>query len=505
MNKKSIEIKKLADDISLLYVEDNVGLSETMTSLLGNMFNEITVAHDGEEGYNKYLECKSKIIITDINMPKKDGFEMIKDIKELDPDCKFIVMSALNEVEHLHKAIDLGVFRYISKPAKAPELIAALYDTLTTIIEEENRNIFNNQIQNIFNYQNNLVVMMHKDKFIFPNKRFLDFFGVKNLEEFTEKYNDIDSLLLEHKEFLYTTSSSHWYDTIAKNPGKLYHSKIKNSKNQMRHLILKLREVPQKSGYNIISFDDITELNLMGIYDNKETDKDTTLQNKMAIITLMQVIQNNASEVKLHNYYKGLTIVHPAVIIKTADDHVVLKTDNTQLKIINMDRSTTISSDLFPNNVFAKINKDVDFDNQTITIYDMYFSKEDATKRENIRLEPEEEHSCKLFYKDIMFAGEVHIVDISENSIKVNINALPAGMIVDTHVKLSMNLNLHKGILSLVTDATVYSIEEKKYIYQLVLKFELEGKNKEKINEYLVHRQMTLIREFKKTGLNYEI
>lgn len=50
MNEKIQKIKELSDDIGVLYVEDNIGLSNNMQTLLSRMFHKIYIAHDGEDG-----------------------------------------------------------------------------------------------------------------------------------------------------------------------------------------------------------------------------------------------------------------------------------------------------------------------------------------------------------------------------------------------------------------------------------------------------------------------
>ena len=498
MKNQMQTIKELAGNIKLLYVEDNIGLCNNMKELLSRIFENIIIAHDGKEGYRKYIKYKPKIIITDINLPVMNGFEMIKKIKTSDSTCKIIIMSAHDDKKYLHSAINLDVFRYLSKPAKITELIQAIYDVTLIINEEENFCIFLNQLNNIFNHQNHMVVMMHKGKLILPNQRFLEFFGVVDINEFMNIYPNLDELLLEHKEFLYSTSSSHWYDIITKEEGKLFHTKIKNHKGEMCHLILKLRNIPEKKDHYILSFDDITELNLMAIFDDKTTKSDKATQNSTTIKTLMQVIKNNAAEVKIHNFYKGLTIVNPAVITNIDDHGVTLKTVYSQLKIIQMTNFMTISSDIFPESVVCKSIKSIDMDKQKIVANKMSFALRSATDRKYIRLEVEKKHNCTLFYKQIKFTGDVRIIDISEVSIKIELNALPAGIVAGEVVNVSINLNLNSKLISLLIEATVYRVDTNKRSYDIVLLFELNKKEKTIIKEYLVGRQMALIRAFKK-------
>ena len=500
MKDKIEVIKKLSKNINLLYVEDNIGLCKNMKKLLERMFDNILIANDGEEGYKKFIEYEPKIVITDINMPIMNGFEMLEKIQASEPESKMIILSANDEKKDLHTAIDLGVFRYLSKPAKVPALVEAMHDTVLSIHKDENRRIFLNQLQNIFNYQNNMVVMMFEGEFILPNQRFLDFFGVENLTYFKEEYN-LDNLLLPHQEFLYTTDSEPWHETAVKNPGILFHTKLKNSEGEMRHLILKLRDVPEKEGHSILSFDDVTELNLMALFDSESSKNDALNQDIKAVISLMHVIKDNAAEVKIHNFYKGLTIINPGVLTEVTDDSITLKTVHSQLKIVQLTKFTTITSDIFPQSVICKSISKIDNDNQTITIDDMQFSPRTATDRKYIRLEVGVGQTCSLFYKQIKFTTETTIIDISEVSAKVEINALPAGMAIGEKLNLSIHMKINNKPTSLTAEGTVFRIDENKRSYYLVLIFELETHEQELIKDYMVNRQMELIREFKKLNI----
>lgn len=501
--KEMIEtIKTLSNNIGVLYVEDNLGLSKNVETLLLRVFKSVYIANDGEEGYNQFLKNRPRIVITDINMPGMNGFEMVKKIKEAKPDCKIIILSAYDEKLHLHTAITLGVFSYLHKPAKAPELISALYDAVIHIHKEDNSRIFLTQLQNIFNYQNNIVIMMHKNKFVLVNKRFNEFFGVENMDEFNEKYSDINKLLLEHKEFLHTTPSSTWINTAIKNQGKLYHTKMQNNKGEKRHLILKLRNIPEKEGYYILSFDDVTELNLMSLFDANAARDDESAKDKMAILTLLQVVKDNSSEVKIHNFYKGLTIVNPAVITEINEEKFTLKTVNTQLKIVQITKFMTITSEIFPKDVLCKSVKSIDSDNQIIVIDDVSFLSRSVVDRKYTRLEPDADHGCTLYFKNIKFPGESTVVDISEVSAKLKTNALPAGIEIGIKIKVVISLKLKGRLITLSTLGSVYRIEENKRDYNIVVLYELSQKNLNDIKAYLSNRQIELIREFKSIDIN---
>lgn len=501
MNEIVEKIKILAKDKTLLYVEDNTGLRENMSKLIVKIFGNVTLAHDGQAGYDSFVQNRPAIVLTDINMPQLNGFDMLRKMKVTEPDLKVIVLSAHDDKEHLHMAIKLGVFRYLHKPAKLPTLLAAIHEALLSIQAQENRRIFLNQMQSIFNYQNNMVIMMSEDGFTLSNKRFLDFFNVVDIEDFNDKFRDLDSILLPHDEFLSSSSEYSWMQQVLFDPGKLFHTKIKNDKGENRHLILKSREVPDKKGYCVLSFDDVTELNLMSLFDKKTTMSDKQLEDKQSVLTFMKLVKENSAEVKIHNFYKGLTIVNPAVIAKITDEEVVLKTAYPQLKIVQLTEFMTISSEIFPKSVICKSIKKVDVDKQAIIIDDMSFALRTSTDRKYTRLEAGSNQKCTLFYKGITFNGKVAVVDISEVSAKISINALPPGMKIDTAVTISLNLKIGSINFSMITDAKVYRIDENLNAYFLIILFELQENDRNKIKEYLVSRQMELIHEFKKLNI----
>jgi len=120
------DIIKSTKNIKLLYVEDNQEARETTELILEEFFDEITVAVDGEDGYTKFRDKAFDLIITDINMPKLNGLEMISKIRALDNNISVIVLSAHNEPEFFDNSIQLGIDSYLLKPIDIDIFIDAL-------------------------------------------------------------------------------------------------------------------------------------------------------------------------------------------------------------------------------------------------------------------------------------------------------------------------------------------------------------------------------------------
>ena len=117
-----VSLEKYAKDISILFVEDDEGISKKMELLLYEIFSKIKVAFDGKEAleeYCNYYKTNNEypdLIITDIQMPNMDGIELIKHIYKENPNQKIIVLSAHNESEYLMELVNLGIYRFILKP-----------------------------------------------------------------------------------------------------------------------------------------------------------------------------------------------------------------------------------------------------------------------------------------------------------------------------------------------------------------------------------------------------
>ncbi|MEG0352532.1 MAG: response regulator [Cellulosilyticaceae bacterium] len=83
-------------------------------------------AEDGEEGVEKIIELKPDIIISDIRMPKKNGLEMIDEIKSINQNSQMIILTGYRDFEYAQQAIRLGVIRFLLKPSKLDEIKEAV-------------------------------------------------------------------------------------------------------------------------------------------------------------------------------------------------------------------------------------------------------------------------------------------------------------------------------------------------------------------------------------------
>ena len=108
----------------ILIVEDEVSLAELVAERLKKDRYIVDISHDGEEGLYNALSGMYDLIILDIMLPKKDGIEILKEIRKADMDVKVILLTAKAELEDRLLGFGSGANDYVPKPFHIDELTA---------------------------------------------------------------------------------------------------------------------------------------------------------------------------------------------------------------------------------------------------------------------------------------------------------------------------------------------------------------------------------------------
>lgn len=116
--------------IKLMIADDHEMMREGIRHLLefdGTM-EVIAEAKNGEEclDYLSQMEVLPDILLLDINMPNKNGIEVLEEIKNRKPDLRVLMLTVHNEVEYLVKAIEIGANGYLLKDSGSSELKKAI-------------------------------------------------------------------------------------------------------------------------------------------------------------------------------------------------------------------------------------------------------------------------------------------------------------------------------------------------------------------------------------------
>ena len=110
----------------VLLVEDEISLGYLLKENLKLAGFNVKVCKDGVEGWETFLVEKFDICILDVNMPKKDGFELATDIRGKDQTIPVIFLTANSAEEDKLKGFEIGADEYITKPFSTQELIARI-------------------------------------------------------------------------------------------------------------------------------------------------------------------------------------------------------------------------------------------------------------------------------------------------------------------------------------------------------------------------------------------
>jgi len=110
----------------LLLVEDEEGLIVTLTDRLGSEGFEVVVARDGEEGLELASEQTFDLFILDVMLPKKNGFDVCRDLRKLGNDAPIIMLTAKGETLDKVLGLKLGADDYLTKPFEIAELLARI-------------------------------------------------------------------------------------------------------------------------------------------------------------------------------------------------------------------------------------------------------------------------------------------------------------------------------------------------------------------------------------------
>ncbi len=116
----------------ILIVDDAAFMRLTIKKMLeAHGHSMVGEAADGLEAVKKYTELKPDVVMLDITMPEMNGIEALRQIKEINPNAKIIICSAMGQQAMVAQAIQYGAKDFIVKPFEEGRLIAALERVLS--------------------------------------------------------------------------------------------------------------------------------------------------------------------------------------------------------------------------------------------------------------------------------------------------------------------------------------------------------------------------------------
>lgn len=111
---------------TILLVEDSEDFARVFRLHLEKHGFIIERARDGEEGLEKALSDKYDLVVLDVGLPKKDGFDVLREIRIKDKDLPVLMLTSKDQELDKVAGLDLGADDYVTKPFSAAELLSRI-------------------------------------------------------------------------------------------------------------------------------------------------------------------------------------------------------------------------------------------------------------------------------------------------------------------------------------------------------------------------------------------
>jgi two-component system alkaline phosphatase synthesis response regulator PhoP len=108
----------------LLLIEDEPGLCLTLTDRLQNEGYAVDVCSDGEAGFNQAANQPYDLIILDLMLPNKDGYDICRDLRQMGLAIPILMLTARHQTMDKVLGLKIGADDYLTKPFEMPELLA---------------------------------------------------------------------------------------------------------------------------------------------------------------------------------------------------------------------------------------------------------------------------------------------------------------------------------------------------------------------------------------------
>jgi len=227
---------KYTKDLTILYVEDDEDAIEHLSSVLETLFLTVDKAYDGNHGlesYNNYYSIYNKyydLVLTDIEMPRKNGIELSEIILDINPNQNIIVISAYNEKERLQQLLTMGITNFLHKPVESRNFFDT-FKKCSKIICEQNKikeelnssQEVNHNLEVLLDIVNQVAIISKTNlegKITFVNDLFCKISGYTKPELLGKTHN-----ILRHKDVPDITFKHIWEDIKT---GKIWKGKLKN-------------------------------------------------------------------------------------------------------------------------------------------------------------------------------------------------------------------------------------------------------------------------------------
>jgi DNA-binding response OmpR family regulator len=172
--------------MKILIIEDEYNLADAISSMLTSKNYMVDIATDGEDGLYEALTDIYDLILLDVMLPHKDGFEILKELKDENISAKVIMLTAKSTIDDKMNGFNNGADDYLTKPFHMDELLARVNiqlrkdDINNDVLKFEDlelnikklslKNITNNQEVSVIGKEFQLIELLIRNKNIVLSK-----------------------------------------------------------------------------------------------------------------------------------------------------------------------------------------------------------------------------------------------------------------------------------------------------------------------------------------------
>lgn len=248
-------------DVSVLYVEDDENIRKSLTRVLRRIFKEVHIAQDGEEGLASFEQYHPDVVITDIKMPKKNGLDMAREIKKINPSTPIAVTTAHSESEFLLDAINSHIDHFLMKPIDYDKLLHTIEIIAEDIALKKQVRLEQQRFKSLLDFQPNIVLLTDGKQIIKANREFFSFFGYETLEAFYSEHRCFCEFFVNESGFLAQGCVDGWVQALLNAPDRSAKAKMKSRvTDEELTFVVRCGEIDVDNAMYVISFTDITQL-----------------------------------------------------------------------------------------------------------------------------------------------------------------------------------------------------------------------------------------------------
>lgn len=138
---------------SVLVVDDKPNMLKMLSTMLGDEY-EVRTCENGREALKKFRDMPSDIVLSDIRMPDMDGMEVLRKIKEENPQTEVILMTAFADVSQAVEAVKEGAYNYVKKPFEPEDMLITLEKALERKRLKERTRMLQQEVEEKYGFPN---------------------------------------------------------------------------------------------------------------------------------------------------------------------------------------------------------------------------------------------------------------------------------------------------------------------------------------------------------------